>query len=115
MNENQRARLLRRLLAAMAVCAMAGPAGAQLGGLGGRLGGALGSLGQAPGRLTSGLQHALDPENLLSLRLDRLDAQVRAHPQELDRDYHGDPVVRSEVLAIALSDAALARARSAGE
>ena len=114
MNEDQRARLLRRLLGAVAACALAGPAAAQLGSLGGRLGGALGSLGDAPGRLTSGLQHALDPEKLRSLRLDRLDAQVRAHSQELDRDNHGDLVVRSEVLAISPSDAALATARSAG-
>jgi subtilisin family serine protease len=114
MNDTQRARLLRRLLAAVAVYALAGPAGAQLGGLGGRFGGALGPLGQGPGRITSGLEHALDPETLLSVRLDRLDAQVRAHPQELDRDYRGDPVVRSELLVIAPSEAALIKARSAG-
>lgn len=105
---------MRRLLAAVALCALAGPATAQLVGLSGRLGGGLGEVLQTPGRLTSDLRRPFDPDTLLSLRLERLDAMIRAHPRELDRDFQGAVVVRDEVLAVAPTDKALANARKAG-
>jgi len=105
------------LIAAL-VCACAAPAAAQLSGLGRGLGGALSPITQLPGRLTSqlapDLQRVLDPETLLTERLTRIDALVSDHPREIDRDNHGAPVVRGEVLAIALTPEALAQARAAG-
>jgi hypothetical protein len=57
---------------------------------------------------------ALDPRTLLDRRTDRLGALVRAHPREIERDDHGAPAVRGEVLAIAPSAETLAAARHAG-
>ncbi len=100
------------------VCACAAPATAQLSGLGRSLGGALSPITQLPGRLAPNLvpdlQRALDPETLLTARVTRLDDLVKDHPREIDRDPHGAPVVRGEVLAIAPSAQALASARAAG-
>lgn len=114
MKDKRSARRVGLLLVAAAVCAMACPASAQLGGLGRGLGGTLGPLIQAPERPALGLVDALDPQTLLSQRLNRLDALVSAHPREIERDEHGAPVVRGEVLAVVPSAMALARARQAG-
>ena len=108
-------RRLSVVAAAIAAAVMLGsPAAAQLGALGRALPGGLGPLIQAPGRLANQNLGALDPQTLLNTRLDRLDKLVRDHPRELERDDHGAPVVRGEVLVIAPSAAALAAAGRAG-
>jgi len=108
---------LRSLLLASAVCMAATPAAAQLGGLGHALGEVVSPLSpvlQAPDRLIQPLDQAQGPEGLLSRRIDRLDALVRAHPRQLDEDERGAPVVRGQVLAIAPSAEALDKARRLG-
>jgi len=126
MKDPRRARRLRALLIAGAVCALAWPAAAQLGGLGRGLGGAVGGVLspltpvlQAPQTLDRTLDPILDPlalnpSALLGQREDRLNALVRAHPREIERDDAGAPVARGRVLAIAPTTEALARARQAG-
>ena len=108
----------RRALAILAVVAagatIAAPAYAQLGGL---VRGPIGGLGQivkGPVDLLSQPLSALEPQDLLTLRINRLDDLVRAHPKALERDQHGAPVVRGQVLAVTPSPDALAKAQQAG-
>lgn len=116
-----RARWIHRTVGAVAALACANPAGAQLIG-GGTLGGPLGAL---PERLPqvgvpavvgdlSGTVGATTGEVLGEAR--RLAAQrlIRKHPEAVEADDHGAPVVRGQVLALAPSAAALAAARRAG-
>jgi subtilisin family serine protease len=56
----------------------------------------------------------LEAERLLDLRRVRLRSLVRRYRDVLEADPNGAPILRSEVLALAPSDAALARARDAG-
>jgi subtilisin family serine protease len=108
---------LRRCALGVAVAAAAGlasPAFAQLGAVRGALGGGVGQLLRAPGDLASQTLSALDPSSLLNLRTDRLDALVRAHPKSLERDDHGAPVVRGQVLAVTPTAQGLTDARRAG-
>lgn len=82
--------------------------------VGGDLRDPLGRFGQIaiqPLEQVGGVVHALD---VADLRLDRLTALVRANPRTLDLDDHGQGVVRGEVLAMAPSQAALARLAAAG-
>lgn len=119
-----RTRRLRRagLALAMLGLALAGGASAQIGGLGvpgvgglppvgGRLGGQLG--GAVTGTL-NGPQGALSPERLLDLRALRLRDLVRANPATLDVDDRGAPVIKSQVMALSPTPAALETARQAG-
>ena len=55
-----------------------------------------------------------DVGRLQQARKVRLDLLLRDHGDVLEADPNGDPVVRGEVLAFSPTDAALARARSAG-
>ncbi len=108
-------RTLWLLALSLGLGAMASPASAQLGGLGrGALGGGLGQILQRPGDLLSPTLRDLDPQTLLTLRANRLDDLIRAHPQALERDDHGAPVVRGQVLAVAPAEASLDIARKAG-
>ena len=113
-----RQRQLRRagLVAALAAVA-ASPAAAQLlrPGLGGGLGVPLGLPG--PGlsdvRTTvSGVTGALDPQQLLDTRREKLDALLHAHPRDLERGPAGEVVVRGVILAVNPSPDALARAQA---
>src|SRR5579872_1663812 len=63
---------------------------------------------QTAGALTD---EAAELERARQLRIRLL---LRRHSQEVEADPNGNPIVRGEVLAFARSDAALARALSAG-
>lgn len=115
------ARWIRWTAGAVAALACTSPAGAQLIG-GGNLGGPLGGL---PERLPqvgvppvigdlAGTVGATTGDALTDVR--RLAAQqlIRRHPEAVEADDRGAPVVRGRVLALAPSDAALAAARRAG-
>jgi hypothetical protein len=118
-------RRIGRLIAAAVLALAAGRAQAQLLG-GGRLlqlpalpaGRLLTDVTQDLGKdtqdLTKDLRRDLDPEQLLDLRRTRLDQFVRAHRAEVERDAHGQPVVRGEVLALAPAPATLEAAERAG-
>ena len=67
-----------------------------------------------PRELTRPLEQALDPRALAGLRLDRLRDLVRSFPQDLELDPNGAPVVRGEVVASGLSEAAIGQAQAAG-
>jgi len=111
----QRRRWPASLASALAAAlAVASPAGAQL--LGGRLGGALGGVTDAlperlpgPRDLTQTLEAATgEARRLAAQRL------IRQHPEAVEADDHGAPVVRGEVLALSPSPDALAAAQRAG-
>jgi len=57
---------------------------------------------------------ALNPHDLRELRRLRIRELIRAHGALIERDAHGAPIVRDEVLAFSPLDAALAAARTAG-
>ena len=63
---------------------------------------------------TERLVSRLDPVGLLDQRVDRLDAFVRAHRADVERDPDGEPVVRGRILAIAPSSEAVSAAVTAG-
>jgi hypothetical protein len=120
--------MARVLLIGTAIAAAA-PAGAQLlggGGIGGTVGGLAGGLigqGGNRGALVDGLAAPLNgvgdvvrsaPGDLLSLRRDRLRALVRDNRRVLDVDDAGAPIRRDEVIGIALTPGALAKAKAAG-
>jgi subtilisin family serine protease len=60
------------------------------------------------------LGEGLDPPSLLDLRRERLRALTRANPRTLEIDHAGDPVRKGEVIVVAPTEEALARAESAG-
>jgi hypothetical protein len=105
-------------VAVLVVVSLALPARAQL--LGHGLGGVtLPALGLPTVRgltseVTAGVTGALDPQQLLQLRQNRLGELVRAHPRELELDEAGNVVVRGAVLAVNPSSQALAQARAEG-
>lgn len=116
---------MRKALArwtAAAALACASPASAQLlgGGLGGGLGGVTGALPRTPletpaavrdlpGTVGDTTGAALaDVRRLTAARL------IRDHPEAVEADDHGAPVVRGEVLALSPSAEALEAARRAG-
>jgi hypothetical protein len=116
---NRRGRGLHAGLIAATLAVAASPAAAQLlrPGLGGGLGEALGlpGPGLADVRATvAGATAPLDPQHLLDVRRERLDALIRAHPRDLERDPAGDVVVRGVVLAVDAGPEALARAQAEG-
>jgi subtilisin family serine protease len=57
---------------------------------------------------------ALDAADLRDLRQLRIRALLAAHGALIERDPHGEPIVRSEILALSPGDAALAAANAAG-
>ena len=68
-----------------------------------------------------GLRRTVEPlldrrplPDLASLRQDTVRELLRAHPDVLEADPHGEPALRGEVVAVAPSDAALGAARAAG-
>ncbi len=63
---------------------------------------------QTDGGLTDEVRR-LEDARKLQIRL-----LLRRHPDEVEADPNGDPIVRGEVLAFSPTDAALARARAAG-
>jgi subtilisin family serine protease len=122
-----------RIVAAVVACALAtaSPAGAQLlgGGLGGTLGGLTGSLPTsslpdlpdrgpppAPAPLRALPQDLAQTAGVALSDVRRLAAErlIREHPEAVETDDQGSPVVRGEVLALAPSSAALEAARRAG-
>lgn len=72
------------------------------------------------GRILPGLPDlAAEPltvaeDKLRTLRLDRIAALVRRHPDAIERDARGDPAVRGVLVAIGVDTAMVARARAAG-
>ncbi len=112
---------LMRLLAATAlICAVAGPSSAQLPNLGGVVGGvvnqAQGTLGDVTNRVGDRVEDATGRvgDDLRRVRSDRLNALRRQHPDLIDVDRDGAPVIRSQVLAVAPSAEALAAAQARG-
>lgn len=116
---------------AAAALAIASPAQAQLGGgLGGVVGGVTGGLPtrplgelREPERLTRPLKRPLDaggdlPREAVAALSDarRVAAErlIREHPEAVEADDRGAPVVRGQVLALSPSPEALAAARRAG-
>lgn len=105
----------RIFIAIAATSVLAGPASAQLlGGGGVQLPGLPRVDLPTPGELTGTLGQALDPRGLANLRLDRLRDLVRTYPRDLELDPAGAPVVRGEVVATGMSDAAVSRAQAQG-
>jgi len=114
---------IRLSAAAAMLLACAGPAFGQL--LGGGLGGGLGDIagGRAAGLgggLTGSLSRPLSEVTgaahgaLAEVRREAAARLIHEHPEALEADAHGAPVVRGEVLALTPSDQALAAARAAG-
>lgn len=107
-------------LGAVAVLAVAGVAHAQL--LGGlprsvlpsapSIPSVAASLDEASDQALSGAREIAGPS--LDLRQRAMRALVRAHPETLDTDPRGQPVVRGEILALSPSDHALQAAAAAG-
>jgi hypothetical protein len=97
-----------------------GPLGGLAGGLtGGLLGGpgGQGGIAQGLGTPLTGIGdtlRSLSPDDLLSLRHDRLRGLVRDNHADLDVDDAGNPVRRDEILALGLTPSALDRAKAAG-
>ena len=106
----------RRFLLAAATLLLAGGAHAQLRlpGLGGL--GNLAPVSRLPlvQRVQPLLDQVLAPVDLAAARLDAISAQARAHRRELDRDPHGELVVRGELLAQPGTPAARAALEAAG-
>ena len=105
-----------RLAAAALAIAAVGPAHGQI--LGGR-GIGLPGVGDIARPTVPGVTGLTDrvfrtASELADLRKLRLDALVDAHLDLLERDGHGDPVVRGEVVAISPDPAVLRAAESAG-
>lgn len=106
---------LKIIAAVAAGLVLAGPASAQLPGVqlptGPLLPGvqipSVRDLGQTVGRVA-------DPRNLADLRLSRLRDLVRANPRDLALDPRGAPIVRDEILAVAVTDETLQRLQAAG-
>jgi subtilisin family serine protease len=65
-------------------------------------------------RPVQGLADRIDPPDLRALRLDTVAALLRAHPDLLEADPRGEPVVRAQILAWSPSAAGLDAAREAG-
>ncbi|HET9161479.1 MAG TPA: S8 family serine peptidase [Caulobacteraceae bacterium] len=113
---------LAKLIAVSVALVCAGQASAQLhlpGGVGAGLGGVLPN--SPVGAVLPDVRDTLDrtaqdlsPRAIAQARLDRLQRLVRQFPKDLDLDETGDPVVRSEVLAISPTPAALDAAAKAG-
>ncbi|WP_434025885.1 S8 family serine peptidase [[Pseudomonas] boreopolis] len=72
-----------------------------------------GGMGGVGDRLLAPVRQ-LGDEVASSARVERIDALLRRHRRELDRDPAGAPVVRSEVVAVAPAPQALEAARAAG-
>ena len=72
------------------------------------------SLGPALGGVGDALGGLADPRALADSRLLRLRDLVRTHPRDLALDPSGAPVIRDEVLAVAVSPEALTQAQAAG-
>ena len=72
------------------------------------------SLGPALGGVGDALGGLADPRALADSRLLRLRDLVRTHPRDLALDPSGAPVIRDEVLAVAVSPQALTQAQAAG-
>ncbi|MEQ4575747.1 MAG: peptidase S8, partial [Gammaproteobacteria bacterium] len=72
-----------------------------------------GGMGGVGDRLLAPVRQ-LGDEVASSARVERVDALLRRHRRELDRDPAGAPVVRSEVVAVAPAPQALEAARAAG-
>lgn len=98
-------RLIALLLMVCAVAAPA-PAGAQLGGV---------TLPQVPnvGEVLDSTTETLD-RPLRDVRRLRVRELLRVHRRELEADPSGQPIVRGQILALGISDAALARAQGEG-
>lgn len=113
---------IRIAAAAAVMLACAGPASGQLpGGLGGVVGGATGGLaGGLGGGLTGDLGRPLSETvgaaggTLAEVRRLAAERLIREHPEAVEADAQGAPVVRGEVLALSPSEAALSAARAAG-
>ncbi|MGD9966026.1 MAG: S8 family serine peptidase [Hyphomonadaceae bacterium] len=71
------------------------------------------SVGDALGQLPEAEQ-ALDPALLRDVRQLRIRELLRTHRRQLEADPDGQPIIRSQILALAPSEAALAAARAAG-
>lgn len=121
-------RWIRQVALAVAALALAGPAYAQLGGLGGPVGGitnqlphrAVGEL-PAPERLVEPFDRATARElsrdavaALSGARRLAVERLIREHPEAVEADDGGAPVVRGRVLALSPDPQALAAARRAG-
>src|SRR5437868_3584951 len=98
----------------LGLLAFASETWAQLAPMGGPLPAALGPLARLADQIPDRATQRLDPADMVSLRLDRLRAVIRAHPKLLDRDDDANPVVRGQVLAVAPSARSLTIAVEAG-
>jgi len=104
-----------RFLAALAtMLALAGSAAAQLPRVPLAPGVEVPSLGPVLGDVGGVIGGLADPRALADSRLLRLRDLVRANPRDLALDPGGAPVIRDEVLAVAVSPQALTRAQAAG-
>lgn len=106
---------IKAVIGLLAGLALGGPAAAQL--LGGHL--PTGSL--LPGVQIPSLRdldetvgRVADPRALTDIRLVRLRDLVRANPRDLELDPQGAPIVRDEIIAIAVAPDRLQRAQEAG-
>ncbi|HKR89911.1 MAG TPA: S8 family serine peptidase [Phenylobacterium sp.] len=106
---------IRIAAVAATMLACAGPASSQLlgRGLGGIVGGASGGLTRDLGRPLSETVGAADG-TLAEVRRQAVQRLIREHPEAVEADAEGAPVVRGEVLALAPTEQALAAARAAG-
>lgn len=124
-------RMVRTLFTCIVLAAAAATAQAQIGLPSGRLptlpgvglpgtgtpGGAIGlpgRLGTDVGQALSGVGDSAELRRLTTERELRIAALIRRYPRLIERDPRGNPIVRSEVVAVAPTDAALDRARAAG-
>jgi hypothetical protein len=105
---------MTRIALLVAALMLAAPAAhAQLGGLG--LPNVGGVAGDVLDRTTDTANQTLDDvENLTEARSNEVRSLLRRHRRELEADPAGEPIVRSQILALEPSAAALERARAEG-
>lgn len=105
--------MTRIVLLALALMLAAPAAQAQLGGLG--VPNVGGVTGDVLNRTTNTADQAIgDVEELTEARANQARDLLRRHRRELEADPDGQPIVRSKILALAPSEAALAAARAEG-
>ncbi len=104
---------MTRIVLLLFALALAAPAAhAQLGGLGVP---GLPDVGGVVGRTTAATTETLENvQDLTEARANEVRALLRRHRRELEADPQGEPIVRSQILALAPSAEAFARARAEG-